>query len=86
MHVEAMSAFHIDDVCCSFNKLWFSGVCFNRAFDPDITLHPTAPKLLLLPVWLINGHVYAVNGSLDNLLLTALRLGGCPHWWWKLLV
>lgn len=36
MYVKAISTFHIDDVCCSFNNLGFSKVHFNHTFDSEI--------------------------------------------------
>lgn len=55
MYRKAISAFHSDDVCCSFNNLGFSNVYFNHAFDPEINNipYPTKPKLMLLHVQLL---------------------------------
>jgi len=36
VYVKAISTFHIDDVCCSFNNLGFSNVYFNHTFDPEV--------------------------------------------------
>lgn len=36
VEVKAISTFHIDDVCCSFNNPGFSNVHFNRAVNPVI--------------------------------------------------